>query len=40
MPLKYQMCVTGAARSMWPILSLLTLDWVTSTPHLSHTIPL
>ena len=39
-PLKYQMWATGAASSMCPILSLLTLDFVTSTPHLSQTIPL
>ena len=39
-PLKYQMWDTGAANSMCPILSLLTLAFVTSTPHLSQTIPL
>ena len=39
-PLKYQICATGAASSMCPILSRLTLDFVTSTPHLSHTTPL
>src|SRR3712207_3692018 len=39
-PLKYQMCDTGAASSICPILSRLTFDFVTSTPHLSQTIPL
>ena len=39
-PLKYQICATGAANSICPILSLLTFDFVTSTPHLSQTIPL
>ncbi len=39
-PLKYQICDTGAASSICPILSRLTLDFVTSTPHLSHTTPL
>src|SRR5699024_1203269 len=39
-PLKYQICATGAASSICPILSRLTFDFVTSTPHLSHTIPL
>ena len=39
-PLKYQMCATGAASSICPILSRLTFDFVTSTPHLSQTIPL
>ena len=39
-PLKYQMWATGAASSICPILSRLTLDFVTSTPHLSQTIPL
>ena len=39
-PLKYHMCVTGAASSMCPILSRRTLDLVTSTPHLSQIIPL
>ena len=34
---KYQMCATGAANSIWPILSLLTFDKVTSTPHFSQT---
>ena len=39
-PLKYQIWDTGAASSMCPILSLLTLAFVTSTPHLSQTTPL
>ena len=39
-PLKYQICATGAASSICPILSLLTFAFVTSTPHLSQTIPL
>ena len=39
-PLKNQMCAIGAASSMCPILSRLTFDFVTSTPHLSQTIPL
>ena len=39
-PLKYQICATGAASSMCPILSRLTFDFVTSTPHLSQTTPL
>jgi len=39
-PLKYQICATGAASSICPILSLLTFALVTSTPHLSQTIPL
>ena len=39
-PLKYQMCATGAASSICPILSLLTFALVTSTPHLSQTTPL
>ena len=37
---KNQICATGVARLMWPILSLLTFDFVTSTPHFSHIIPL
>ena len=37
---KNQMCATGVARVIWPILSLLTFDLVTSTPHFSHIIPL
>ena len=40
MPLKYQMWETGVASSMWPILSLRTLDLVISTPHLSQITPL
>ena len=39
-PLKYQTCITGAAKLMCPILSRLTRDSVTSTPHLSQTTPL
>ena len=39
-PLKYQIWLTGAARSICPILSRRTLDLVTSTPHLSHILPL
>ena len=39
-PLKYQIWATGAASSICPILSRLTFDFVTSTPHLSHIIPL
>src|SRR5210317_1045901 len=35
-PLKYQMCVTGAASSMWPMRSRRTEDLVTSTPQLAH----
>ena len=34
------MWATGEASSMWPILSLLTLEEITSTPHFSHVIPL
>ena len=37
---KNQIWATGAASSIWAILSLLTLDKVTSTPHFSHVIPL
>ena len=37
---KNQICATGVAKLIWPILSLLTLDLVTSTPHFSHIIPL
>jgi hypothetical protein len=40
MPLKYQMWETGAASSIWPIRSLLTLARVTSTPQRSQTLPL
>ena len=39
-PLKYQMCVTGAANSMCPMRSRRTFDDVTSTPQRSQTIPL
>ncbi|GBC87392.1 hypothetical protein HRbin12_01397 [bacterium HR12] len=39
-PLKYQMCVTGAASSMWPIRSRRTLERVISTPQRSQMIPL
>ena len=34
-----QMCATGVARLMWPSRSRRTLDWITSTPHFSQTIP-
>ena len=40
MPLKYQMCDTGAASSMWPIRSRRTFARVTSTPQRSQTTPL
>jgi hypothetical protein len=33
------MCATGAANSMWPILSLRTIVSITSTPHFSQTLP-
>ncbi len=39
-PLKYQMWVTGAANSIWPIRSRRTFERVTSTPQRSQTIPL
>ena len=39
-PLKYQICVTGAASSTCPIRSLRTFALVTSTPHLSQITPL
>ncbi len=39
-PLKYQMWVTGAASSMWPMRSRRTLDRVTSTPQRSQMMPL
>ena len=39
-PLKYQMCVTGVASSMWPIRSRRTLARVISTPQRSQIIPL
>ena len=35
-----QICATGQAKSICPILSLLTFDFVTSTPHFSQIIPL
>ncbi len=38
-PLKNHTWLTGQASSMWPILSRRTLDWVTSTPHLSQITP-
>ena len=38
--LKYQMCTTGTTNLMWPIRSRRTFFSVTSTPHLSQTIPL
>ena len=37
---KNQICATGVAKFICPILSLRTLDFVTSTPHFSHIIPL
>ena len=37
MPLKYQMWLTGVARSMWPMRSRRTFALVTCTPHLSQT---
>ena len=39
-PFENHMWATGAARSIWPILSRLTLDRATSTPHLSQVTPL
>ena len=36
---KNQMCATGLARSICPILSRRTLDKVTSTPHFSQITP-
>ncbi len=38
-PFTNQMWLTGAASSMWPILSRRTLERAISTPHLSQTIP-
>ncbi len=38
--MKYQMWVTGAASSMWPIRSRRTLARVTSTPQRSQMMPL
>ena len=40
MPLKYQMCDTGAANSMCPMRSRRTFERVTSTPQRSQTMPL
>ena len=37
--LKYQMWLTGAASSMWPMRSRRTLAVVTSTPQRSQTMP-
>ncbi len=39
-PLKYQICETGAANSICPIRSRRTFERVTSTPQRSQTIPL
>ena len=39
-PLTNQMWLTGEASSMWPMRSRRTLARVTSTPHLSQTMPL
>ncbi len=39
-PLKYHICDTGAASSICPMRSRLTLDFVTSTPQRSQTTPL
>ena len=39
-PLINQICETGEASLMCPIRSLLTTERVTSTPHLSQTMPL
>ena len=39
-PLKNQMWLTGAARSMWPMRSRRTFERVTSTPQRSQTMPL
>ena len=39
-PLKYQICETGVARAICPILSRLTFAFVTSTPQRSQTFPL
>ena len=38
-PLKNHTWLTGQASSMWPMRSRRTLDWVTSTPHLSQITP-
>ncbi|OPZ39934.1 MAG: hypothetical protein BWY99_01203 [Synergistetes bacterium ADurb.BinA166] len=40
MPLRYQMCTTGAANSICPMRSRRTRLSVISTPHLSQIIPL
>ena len=40
MPLKYQMWLTGAASSMWPMRSRRTFARVTSTPQRSQILPL
>ena len=37
--LRNQMWATGDASSMWPMRSRRTLDWITSTPHFSQTMP-
>ena len=37
--LRNQMWATGVARVMCPSRSRRTLDWITSTPHFSHTTP-
>ena len=39
-PLKYQIWETGAASSIWPILSRRTFERVISTPHFSQICPL
>ncbi len=40
MVLKNQMWATGLTRLMCPMRSRRTREWVTSTPHFSHTMPL
>ncbi len=37
--LRNQMWATGVASEMWPRRSRRTLDWMTSTPHFSQTMP-
>ena len=37
--LRNQMWATGEASSIWPMRSRRTRDWMTSTPHFSHTMP-
>ena len=37
---KNHICATGVAKLIWPILSRLTLDLVTSTPLFSQIMPL